>query len=160
MESHKHNDKMNRLAELIQQIEIHIPRQEFINRKVSAASVGWHIEHTLLTISVIIDALQKSKPEDYRWKFNFLRTLILTTRKIPRGRAQSPKAVRPQAIFNTETLHTHVSLIKNKMIVLDSLLRNHHFEHPFFGKLNLKPAIKFIELHTRHDIHIINDILA
>ena len=150
---------MHQLEALIGQLENKIPKLEIVNQQISQGSVGWHIEHTLLVINSVIENLQKSNPGDYQWKFNFIRTLVLTMRKIPRGRAQSPKSVQPKTNFNTETLKTHVAVTMEKIKALESLQRNHFFEHPFFGKLNLKPTIKFLLIHTKHHIHIINDIL-
>lgn len=144
---------------LLEHLQAVIPKQEIINQQISKASVGWHIEHSLLTINLIIENLQNSDPQKYRWKFNFIRTLIYTINKIPRGKAQSPKAVRPKTICSSEALQIHIDLTKEKMKVLQSLNRNNYFEHPFFGKLNLKPAIKFLGLHTKHHLHIISDIL-
>jgi len=67
--------------------------------------------------------------------------------------------VQPQPNFNAETLKIHIAATKEKIKTLESLQRNHYFIHPFFGKLNLKPAIIFLRIHTKHHIHIINDIL-
>ena len=150
---------MQKLEALIGQLENKIPKMESLNQQISKGSVGWHIEHTLLVIDTIIESLQTSNPGEYQWKFNFVRTLVLTIRKIPRGRVQSPKSVQPNTHFNCETLQNHVVSTQEKIKALDTLQRNHFFKHPFFGKLNLKPSIKFLILHTKHHINIINDIL-
>ncbi len=150
---------MQSLDLLIRELEDKIPAQEHKNGIVSKASVGWHIEHTLLTMNVILEALKTSDPQAYQWKFNFIRTLIMTVEKIPRGRAQSPKVVQPANDFNATTLQHHAGVIKEKIKVLDELQANHHFKHPYFGYLNLKPAIKFLQIHTHHHLSIINDIL-
>lgn len=151
---------MNQLEVLMKELEETISKQEQINPSVSQASVGWHIEHTLLTMNVIIDALKNSNQSEYRWKFNFTRLLVLTMKKIPRGRAQSPKIVRPVIDFNQETLQQHLALSKHKIKDLDVLQPNHHFKHPFFGNLNLKPTIRFLQIHTQHHLHIIKDIIG
>lgn len=149
---------MHKLEALIGQLENKLPKMELLNQQISQGTVGWHIEHTLLVIDTTIESLQKSDPAEYQWKFNFIRTLILTIRKIPRGRVQSPKSVRPGNNFNAETLKIHVAATKEKIKVLETLRRNHFFKHPFFGNLNVKPAIRFLVIHTNHHINIINDI--
>lgn len=150
---------MNKIEALINKLESNIPQQEMINPMVSKASVGWHIEHSLLTINQIIKALKNSNPGNYKWTFSFIRILVFATGKFQRGRAQSPKSVLPKNDFNAETLQHHIYLSKEKLAELDHLKPGNYFEHPYFGKLNLKPAIRFIEIHTSHHIDIINDII-
>jgi hypothetical protein len=150
---------MNNLEALIKELENKIPWQECINRSVSKASIGWHIEHVLLTINLIIDELRRSDTNKYKWKFKFLRVLILTINKIPRGRAQSPISVQPKNIPTADTLREHCNRVKRKLPELETLNSNNYFEHPFFGNLNLKPAVKFLKLHTKHHLAIINDII-
>lgn len=150
---------MKSLVELLKQLEDRVPTQAITNLTVSKSCIGWHIEHSLLTLDVVIDALKRSNPNDYNWTFNFTRTLILTTKKIPRGRVQSPTIVRPKEGFNEESLKDHLHHSNQKMKELESLETDSYFVHPFFGKLNLKPAILFIRIHTNHHLEIIDDIL-
>jgi len=151
---------MKNLRVLINELENKIPKQEFINNAISKSSVGWHIEHAFLTINVIIDALHKSDTIHYKWKFNFTRSLVFTINQIPRGRVQSPKSVQPNENFTPDTLKKHFQVTKGKLEELQELHPNKYFEHPFFGKLNVKPTIKFLEIHTRHHIKIIRDIIG
>ncbi len=134
---------MEKLKKLIQDLESKIPNQEMFNPTISKSSVGWHIEHTLLTMNLVIGALQKSNPENYKRTFNFYRILVFAMNKIPRGKAKAPKIVQPKEDFNIESLRSH----KN------------YFEHPYFGHLTLKPTIKFLKIHTNHHLQIINDII-
>ena len=152
--------RMNKLGKLVKELERRIPRQDIINPKISTSSVGWHIEHSLLTIDVIIEALKRSDPSDYKWTFSFTKILVFSMNKIPRGRAQSPAAVRPRNAVSIDTLKNHLYTSTKKMQELQTLRPNNYFVHPFFGKLNVKPAIKFIEIHTEHHIKIIEDILV
>lgn len=151
---------MKNLGNLITELENKIPKQEFINEEISKSSVGWHIEHTLLAINRVIDQLKKSDPNDYKWKFSFIRILVFTINKIPRGRAQSPNSVKPSNNFTAETLKKHSETTKEKLKEFQTLKPNNYFEHPYFGKLNLKPSIKFLKIHTKHHIEIISDIIG
>ncbi len=151
---------MKKLVELLDELEKKIPQQEVINLAISKASVGWHIEHSLLTINTIIQALRKSNPKYYKWTFKLSRLVVFTINKIPRGRAQSPAVVSPTVDFNVKTLHEHLNNTKQRVVELNSLQANNYIEHPFFGKLNLKQTNKFLVIHTRHHLNIINDIIA
>ncbi len=150
---------MKAVENLIQQLENEIPNYTLVNTSVSAGSVGWHIEHTLLTYQLIIDTLQKSDPTKYKWAFNFIRTLVFLRKKIPRGKAKSPKQVTPKDDFNDVSLSNKIVIAREKTKLLNALEKNNYFEHPFFGQLNLKATIQFLEIHTQHHLNIINDIV-
>ena len=150
---------MDKLSNCLNELESKISNSETLNLAISKSTVGWHIEHTLLTINVIIDRLKNSDPNNYTWKFNFPKILVFTINKIPRGRAQSPGPVQPKNNFTMVTLMSHLDSTKRKLAELQILKPNNYIEHPVFGKLKLKHTIKFLEIHTQHHIHIINDIL-
>ncbi len=144
---------------MISQLEEKISDHKRINDKISKASVGWHIEHSLLTLNQIIDALSKSDPAHYKHRFDVRRMMLMMLGKIPRGRIKAPKAVRPAEGYTAETLKQHVSVTRTKLKTLDHLTDGHYFKHPFLGDFKRKPAIKFMGLHTRHHLHIIKEIL-
>lgn len=150
---------MDELQNLIAELATKVAKQEQINEAVSKASVGWHIGHICLASNSILDALKKSNPNDYRWSFNMKRVLVFTMNKIPRGKAQAPNAVRPKSDFDTEFLKAQIKLMSEKILDLKNLDRNNYFNHPFFGPLNLKSTVKFLSIHTKHHLHIINDII-
>lgn len=150
---------MNKIDELLTQLENKIPFFETSNLEVSKATVGWHIEHTLLTLNGITDFLIQSNPNDYKWSFNFIRIVVLTMKKIPRGRAKSPEVVRPKGTIDKNSLQTHLSATRNKIKELEFLPKDKYFTHPFFGKLKFRQTISFLEIHTNHHLEIINDII-
>ena len=150
---------MDELKKLLIELESKIPNQEMLNPLVSKSSVGWHIEHALLTMNIVIESIQKTDPNNYKRKFNFNRILVFTLNKIPRGRVRAPKAVQPKDDFNTNSLKNHLEKGKNNLEKLNTLSTNNYFEHPFMGHLNLKSTIKFIKIHTNHHINIINNII-
>jgi DinB superfamily len=150
---------MKKLSALLTELEKSIPDSEKLNISVSASSVGWHIEHTLLTTSRIIETVKKSNPKEYRTSFNIKRLFVFATNKIPRGKGQAPEAVRPQSIAAPDELKKKMEKVKAKVEELGTLHPNSYFEHPYFDKLNLKAAIRFLHIHTKHHINIINDII-
>ncbi|MGZ5247573.1 MAG: hypothetical protein ACXWV5_11090 [Flavitalea sp.] len=151
-------NKLSGIEQLITELENYIPKQELTNPDVSASSIGWHIEHSLLTINLIVDTIKRSDPKEYKWTFNFWRIVVMTTKKIPRGRAKSPKIVRPTVAFNSDTLRDHVNKTRQQIRILETCVPNNFFVHPFFQKLNLASSIKFLEIHTNHHLKIIRDI--
>ena len=150
---------MNNLDKLLNQLESKISFCESSNQDISQANVAWHIEHTLLTLNGITDFLIKSDPKDYKWKFNFIRIVVLTMKRIPRGRAKAPNVVQPQGNTYKNTLVTHLSMTRNKIKELEFLSKDKYFPHPFFGKIKLQQTTNFLEIHTKHHIDIIEDII-
>jgi DinB superfamily len=130
-----------------------------VNPSVSPSSVGWHIAHTLLANNRIITGLSKSNAADYKGKFSFVKLLVYTTGKIPRGRAKAPDAVIPANDFTAESLQQQVDKALEKLKELDGLQPNNFIEHPVFGNLNLKNTGRFLEIHARHHLNIIDDII-
>ena len=118
---------MSGLENLLNRIETKIPFYESSNHSVSKSNVGWHIEHILLTINKVSGAIAKSDPNTYSWKFSFSRLLIMTIKKLPRGKVNAPDVVQPKEIFNTETLLTHLSKTREKIKALETINKDNYF---------------------------------
>ena len=152
---------MEKLHQLIAELESKIAQYETINLPVSAGSVGWHIEHSLKTIDQIVMACKTSNPEEYKWKFNLKSFMIVDVlNKIPRGKVKAPKLVRPEGEISKESLELNLKNIKANLVAWNELDKNAFFKHPFFDDLNKKATEKFLMLHTHHHFKIINDILS
>jgi hypothetical protein len=151
---------MEPLQKLLHELESKIPVLHQQNPAVSDASVAWHIEHTLLAASKMADAVAHSNPAEYRWQFNWRRTMVFTTGRIPRGKAKAPKAVIPQLIPDAATLAAGLTALRNKLHHLSMLQPKHYFLHPYFGALHVKHTQKAIYIHTQHHLKIINDIIG
>lgn len=150
---------MEKLYNLLEELESKIPDSSKVNTFVSSASVGWHIEHVLMATSQILAALKQSKPNNYQWEFNLKRILVFGINKIPRGKGKAPKSVQPNREITAENLKPDLLELKAVVSTLSSLHPNNYFEHPYFGKLNAKATIQFLNIHTKHHLQIINDIL-
>lgn len=149
---------INKINLLLISLQHKIPDHDKYRPAVSNSNVGWHIEHTLLTIDRIIDRLSQTDSRNYKWKINIPKIIVFTTNKIPRGRAKSPEQVKPKGEINPESLTKHIEDTKQKIEKLKQMNVDQYFEHPYFGHLKLKQTIKFLEIHTRHHLKIINDI--
>ena len=150
---------MTQLLKLIDQLENHIPKHEKVNTTVSQSTIGWQIDHSLLVINNVVDRLKDSDPENYKWKFSKYRILIRITNTIPRGKVRVPKSVKPVDVATIEELSAKLELARKNIADISALPANSYFTHPFFGDLNVKSAIWFLKLHTKHHLKIIEDIL-
>lgn len=151
--------KTQRLESLVNELEKKMEHLERLQSSVSKGSVGWHVEHSLLVLNTIIKAMDASNPTDYRSTFSFAKHYVLTFRKIPRGRIQAPKSVRPAEGFTADSIKQHFTTAHSALGKLEAFEKNKFFKHPFFGSLNKKAAIRFLEIHTSHHLGIINDIV-
>ena len=127
------------------------------NTSISQGSVGWHLAHSLLTINGIIEALRKSDPKQYVWKFNLTRSYVFTTGKIPRGKGKAPSVVHPKS-EDLATIQHLLELSKERLLVLENIPSNQYFHHPYFGHMRKKKTIQFLVLHTRHHLQIMQEI--
>lgn len=150
---------MKQLHELLNQIETYIPHHEKSNDKVSQSTIGWQLDHSLLVINAVVTQMKESNPENYKWKFKWIRTFIQITNKIPRGKVRVPKSVRPIDVATAEELKTKLDQARKGIAELENLPPNSYFTHPFFGDLNLKSTFWFLKLHTNHHLKIVNDII-
>ncbi len=151
---------MKRLEKQLSKLEAQLTHFEKLNPVISKSSIGWHIDHSLLSTILIISAVERSNPKDYKWKFNFVRTYIFVKNEIPRGKAKAPKSVVPEEIITKDDILLKIEKAKEKIANLKNLPRKANFNHPYFGNLNLKQTIKFLNLHIEHHLKIINDILS
>ena len=155
-----HYTMKNNLAALLDQLENHIQHSESMNLQVSQSTVGWQIEHSLLTLNGIIAAIQNSNPKEYSWNFSVMKWIIFATKNIPRGKAKAPKVVVPKDGITIANLELHLAKAKESIKVLEFVSKNHFFKHPYFGDLKKKQTILFLEIHTQHHLKIIHDIVS
>ena len=150
---------VDKLLKLISEIEKRIPYALKSNETVSKVNVAWHLDHSVKVIVGISKQLLRSDVSAYKANFNFPRAVLFTLGFIPRGRGKSPKVVLPPDTILIEDITTQVEMGKELVSGLKELPKNAHFAHPVFGVLNKSKAIRFIEIHTKHHLRIIDDIL-
>ena len=143
----------------LNRIEKYLIHRDSLDKEVSKVAVAWHLDHSLKVINGICDTLQNSDPTRYKGNFNMPRLLSFTFGYIPRGRAQSPKSVLPPDTIKTDDIVAQLATARDKLDRLDGLDEKSHFKHPVFNRLNKKQAKRFIEIHTKHHLKIVSDIL-
>jgi hypothetical protein len=150
---------MDKLLNLINELDSKILFHSRTNPAISRATVGWHIEHSLLVIGKTIKALENSDPKDYKWEFSLSRFVVYTMNRVPRGKGRAPEVVQPKEEPNKDCLMANISLARAKVRELDRFHPKQNFKHPYFGKLNVRSTTKFLRLHTKHHLNIINEII-
>lgn len=150
---------MKKLESLLAELESYIPVIDRTNLAVSQASIGWHIEHSLLALIKSVSATENSNPADYKKKFSFKWVFVSITGKFPRGRVKAPQSVQPLGEISVEKLMPMFEKSRQKIAAFEKLERDKFFTHPVFGPLKHKQAGKVIAMHTVHHLRIIRDIL-
>ena len=146
------------MVDLLQKIESNIAFSEVFNERVSKANVAWHLDHSLKVINSVITTLQKSDT-DYKWNFNLKRDYFLFVKRIPRGKARAPKTVQSFDEITVASIERQLKTAGYLVQEMETMNPKTNFIHPYIGKLNLKQAFTFIEIHTQHHLKIIDDIL-
>ena len=150
---------MQKINDLILELENNINNFTQVNNAISYASIGWHIEHCLVIFSRVISALENSNPQEYKSQFNFKRSLLFITNTIPRGKVKAPSVALPEGEITETSLKEHLEKVKLKLSRISALPKNSFFAHPFLNDLNVKQTQKYFVLHTTHHVKIIRDIV-
>lgn len=143
----------------LQEMESYFPFMDALDSKVSKVHVGWHLAHSLKVINVVCDALKTSSPENFRSQFNLKREIVFALGSFPRGKAKAPKGVIPEGEVKLEDLLINHKRAKKNISEYDSLNKNNYFNHPYFNQLNKIQAKRLLEVHTKHHLKIIREIL-
>ena len=150
---------MNKLDGFIDLLQTHVEYHTKYDNSISRGNIGWHIEHSLLVITKIIETVIQSAPSEYQWTFNFKRLIVFFIKRFPRGKAEAPDSVIPQSELDVDGLLRSIDIAKESSMTLEKCLANQYFVHPIFGKLNRDETIQFLMIHTNHHLKIIDDIL-
>lgn len=147
------------LEKQLVEIESLIEKAQIENTNISKKGIDWHLDHSLKVLINVPQALKNSNPASFKSSFNISRFIIYTFNWIPRGKGKAPKHVRTFDSITKEQLNKQLVEAKQALTIIDGLDKNNHFQHPYFGVLNLKHAKKMMLLHTKHHLKICRDIL-
>ncbi len=151
--------ELRRLAEL--------PGEDLARRRpeISAWSVAEQLEHLALSDLSILQGLGRlltdpasGQPVRLTWTGR----LVLALGFIPRGRGRSPRSLRPQA-SEAEALRSMLREASERLAGLRDRLAalaacRTGFRHPYFGILDPRRWLRFVEVHQHHHLKIIRDI--
>ena len=151
--------RIKKLSEYITKLDAHIPKYLESNTKVSKSTIGWHIDHSLKVINNVIKTIEASDPTLYENDFSVLGSVFLTLGYFPRGKGKAPKHVKPPEIILKDDLIAQIETAISNIERLANLDKNSFFKHPLFGNVNTKRVYRFLEVHTKHHLKIIDDIL-
>jgi hypothetical protein len=150
---------MNKINNLLDNLEAQIANYSKLNQAVSEGNVGWHIVHSCLVIDSVCGAVIKSDPTRFIKKFSFKAFLVLLINSFPRGKAKAPSFTVPSEELSPASILQSIQTSHKCIEALAKAGKNQYFTHPIFGDLNAADTFKFLAVHTNHHLKIIKDIL-
>lgn len=129
--------------------------------KFSTWSPSEHLDHTIkVAASIVNRLLQADAPRGER-PLSFIGRLVLLFGWIPRGVGKAPARLQGTQCTAAD-LHASLTKLEGKI----DLLAAEHLDdargaivpHPRFGDLVPTVALRFLMLHTRHHLRIVEDI--
>ena len=150
---------MKNIDDQLQKMESLLPKIDVTNEKISKASIGWHLEHSLLILNSSLKGLTMTDPKDYNPKSSLKKFVFLNFGLIPRGKIRAPKQFFPLEIPTQESILKLLNLAKERLEATKELPEKSFITHPFLGDFDKKTTLRFLWLHTNHHLKIVDDIL-
>jgi hypothetical protein len=85
---------------------------------------------------------------------------MFTFKKIPRGKRKAPATVQPPEQYEANYFDDLFKKVEEKLNILKTIPPNANVLHPALGLINKAEALKFLMVHNKHHLKIIEDILA
>lgn len=125
---------MKKIVKQLAELSAYIPQSEKQNLAVSNANIGWQIDHSLRVINQVIFSVLNSNPAEYKRTFNWRKSLILFTKKIPRGKVRAPKGILPTEEITERSLILSIEQANKNIGLLGNCEPNHFLFIHFLGK--------------------------
>ena len=152
---------LNKINQQLEKIYSIVEGGDKFEKEISNWSVYKQLEHILITKKKVTKAIIEKQQVEEKKPRTFISYIVLTIGYLPRGKAKVPKIVEPKGVSQNELRNllndTKANLSKLDNIDyknIDSVVEN----HPYFGGLNSKEWLRFLEVHTNHHLKIIRDI--
>ncbi len=143
----------------LEELRRFVPDAATVVPDVSKWSVGMHIQHCGLAMSVVCPSLVAAQAPAPRSRFNPVRSVIFLTGRIPRGRGKSPAQAVPTEGVQAGELEPLLDECEVWLERVRGVPADHWYEHFAFGILDRDRTLKFIRIHNGHHLRIIQDIL-
>ena len=136
-----------------------VPKADVVAPEVSKWSVGMHVQHCCLATIAVCESLVASEPPVPPSSFSLVTSAIFLTGRIPRGRGKSPEQAIPRDQIWTNEMEGLLLDSERRLEAARQVSRDHWFRHFAFGVLDRDRTLKFIGIHNRHHVRIVQDIL-
>lgn len=128
---------------------------------VSGWSPAEHVDHCAKVVQAMLGQLLDPVPLDPLKPISLIGHAVLLTGYIPRGKAKSPKRVRPVPASVEEL----IAALDANSVAIDRVAHpgwraptGPVIPHPYFGGLTTVQTLHFLGVHTNHHLKIVRDI--
>lgn len=134
---------------------------------VSGWSVGEHIEHLLRVDTTILDRwdqIEQGRAPSASGGPKLRGLIVLWLGRIPRGKAKAAPMFTPEGIIAPDELSRALKGLRGRIDLIGADLAVHataswRADHPILGPFSPTQWLRFIEIHHRHHLAILADIL-
>lgn len=134
-------------------------RFDALAEDVSGWSVGRHAFHLALSGSNLAVSLISGRLWDGVPSAPDLKPRILESGTIPLGQTEAPEPVRPGGDPTAEEIRAALDRCRARVERIIEAPENAFLIHPYLGRLSRDELIRFIAIHNRHHLGIIDLIL-
>lgn len=159
------------LQDLLDQAASYLEQSDEVLFNVHPNITGWsvaeHLYHITLanaSIPKLIERMKIGKLGNEEDEPKPAMIAIIEEGYIPGGR-QAPERVVPPSDLTSETLNRDFNRMRNATQRLEPILDElpaitRRFPHMFFGPLSATQWVRFMEIHTRHHMKIVEKLVA
>ena len=138
-----------------------------VHEAISGWSVGEHLYHITLangSIPKLIERLKVGRLGNTEDEPKPEMIELITKGIIPGGR-KAPDRVVPPEDLTAELLHRDFTRMRKATQRLEPILEElhtipHRFPHMFFGPMSAPEWVRFMEIHTRHHMVIVESLVS
>jgi len=142
------------------------------NPKVSRWSVYEHLDHLARADAAMLDRIDTCLSDQgvTTGTTTWLGRLVLASGSVPRGKAEAVNSTLPAPLpaeghLEPGALAAHFHIIDHRLHALEThgkavLANRKHAESPLYGWLRPAQWLRIMEIHRRHHLGIIEDIMS
>jgi len=159
---------MTELSETLALCESMMDHADALAPEVSSWSVGQHLEHILIVASGFAVALasgrrpapERRTSDAAEREQRYSKQSVLVHGRIPRGTIKVPPAGEPSGALDSNALRRLLAKTESRLERSRQVPETTLAYHPLMGELTRNEVFRFLEVHTRHHLVIIDEILA
>ncbi len=160
---------MTELTETMAQLRDYVEHASVHRPDISSWTVGDHVEHVLIVSGGFAVALVSGRAvpsptdsaDDKKVRMQaYSKHRVLDTGSIPRGSVTAPPAGQPKGGLDADALYALTEKTSARLARAANVPETALAHHPLLGELTRDEVFRFLDVHARHHMAIMDDILS